>query len=205
MKGIDYIGIIPPQTKGKEIEAEATIEFPDIDEAMNFYEVVKERLLNVNQWHHIAGFISAKFQLTDSNGNFVNRVPHVGDLFKIDVPGPGTSEGDGYDWVVIEDIKTLNADGREGIGIRVRPTFNPKGNKKETAHFYNSDSTSSFMVIRENNNVRAWIVDRNITPNTEPVSLIDRLRDSVVGMSALIKFSEIQWQKLADGLIRREE
>lgn len=204
MKYIDYIGIVPPQTEGKEIEAEAALELQDHAEAENFYEVVKSRLLKVNQWNEIAGMISATFQLTDFKGTAIDSIPQQGNLLKIDIPGPGSSEGDGYDWVVVEEVKSLEEEERQGIGFRVRPTHNPVGDHNETAHFYDHEATSTFMVIRDHKIVRAWIVDRNITPNTQPVSLIDKIRDSVVGMSALLKFSEIQWQHLAEGLIKRE-
>ncbi len=205
MKRMDYLGIVPQQSVGKEIEALAMTEMTDDAEARSFYQIVKERLKKVNQWHTIAGILSAEFQLTDADGNVINGEPRVGYLLKIDIPGPGSKEGEGFDWVHIEDVRSINESERQGYGFRVRPTSNPTGDKNETAHFYGDGSTSTFMVLRENSIVTAWIVDRNIKPNTEPVSVIDKIRDSVVGMSALIQFSKLQWQSLADGLLKLQE
>jgi hypothetical protein len=97
MKTKDYTGIIPPNYTGKEIEAEAAIELKDNNEAKNFYVIAKERLLDVNQWHQVAGIISATFQLVDSNGKEVTRTAGKGDYIKVDIPGPGSKEGHGYD------------------------------------------------------------------------------------------------------------
>ncbi len=205
MERNDYLGIVPEQITGKQIEADASIILKDDEGARSLFSIVKHRLLHVDQWHQIAGMLSAEFRLTDGNGNTIIRTPEPGDFLKVDIPGPGSKEGDGYDWARIEDVRSVDESDRQGIGFRVRPTNNPTGDKNEVAHFYDDTATSSFLVLREKNIVTAWIVDRNIKPNTEPVSLIDKVRDSVVGMSALIKFSEIQWQKLADGLIRVEE
>ena len=205
MKRIDFLGIVPAQAVGKEIEAIASVELTDIDEAKNFFQIVKTRLAEVEKWHTLAGFMSAEFQLTDDAGNAISRILQPGDYLRVDIPGPGSKEGDGYDWARIEDVRSMEDPEWEGFGFRVRPSHNPTGDKNETAHFYDDNASGTFEVLRENNVVTAWIVDRNIQPNTEPVSLIDKVRDSVVGMSALIKFSEIQWQHLANGLLKTDQ
>lgn len=202
MKQKDILGIAPSQYTGKEIEAEATVEFLNENDAILFYEIVKGRLLHVNNWHQLAGLVSAKFQLIDADGEETERKVQKGDFFKIDIPGPGSSEGDGYDWVIIEELKELSIDGIQSIGFRVRPTNNPFGNKNETAHFYSDESTSSFMVTRERNKISAIIIDRNIKPNINAGSLTDKIRDTAVGMGAMGFFSKIQWQSLAEGLVK---
>ena len=60
---------------------------------------MKDRLQNVNQWKEYAGNISADFRLVDKAGREVQRQAKKGDYFKIDIPGPGSQSGDGYDWV----------------------------------------------------------------------------------------------------------
>ncbi len=201
MKQKDYTGIVPPQYTGKEIEAEASVELNDVNTAKTFYNVVKERLLNVNNWHDLAGLISAKFQIVDAHGKELNRNAQKGDYLKIDIPGPGSKEGDGYDWVQIEELKEVEIGENQGIGFRVRPAQNPLGSKNEAAHFYSAESTSSFIIQREMAKITAWIVDRNIKPNDDAKSLIDKIRDTSVGISAIGMFSKIQWQNLAKGLV----
>ena len=203
MKQKDYTGIIPPQYTGTQIEVDATVELKDIDEARAFYIVAKSRLLQVNNWHHVAGIISARFQLIDAAGNEVDRHAAKNDYLKIDIPGPGSTEGGGYDWVMIEALYEVSDAENESIGFRVRPCKNPFENKNKIAHFYADEATSNFIVIREGTNVIAWVVDHNLMPNDDAGSLVDKIRDAAVGMGALTLFSKIQWQGLVDGIIKQ--
>lgn len=204
MKHKDITGIIPGQFTGKEIEADATIELTSSREAKAFYETVKNRLLNVNNWHKIAGIVSAKFQVVNEQGEEVSRNVRKGDHFKIDIPGPGSKEGSGYDWVCVEEIKEISANDTQAIGIRVRPGKNPFGEKDETAHFYSDEATSSFIIMGGPLKVTAWIVDHNIKPNDYSGSLADKVRNIAVGIGAIGLFSKIQWQGLAKGLVEKE-
>ena len=205
MKKQDFSGLVPAQYTGKEIEAEASTELRNENEAKMFYDIVKEKLLNVNNWHQLTGLISASFQLVDANGEEVARSAKKGDYFKIDIPGPGSSAGDGYDWVCVEELKEGVDEDIQWIGLRVRPSHNPCGDTNETAHFYAKEATSSFIVTREDLKVSALIIDRNIKPNEYVDSLADKIRDTAVGVSAIGMFSKIQWQKLASGLVEKEE
>lgn len=199
----DYLGIIPPQYTGTEIEVEACIELKDIDNAKAFYNVAKSRLLAVNNWHHIAGIISATFQLVDATGVEVDRNAAKNDYLKIDIPGPGSTEGGGYDWAMVEAFNEVSEGENESIGFRIRPCKNPRGDKNEIAHFYTDEATGNFIIIREGANVIAWVVDRNLQPNDHPDSLTDKIRDTAVGIGAIGLFSKIQWQGLADGIVKQ--
>ena len=198
----DLTGIVPNQYTGEEIETQSSVDFKNESQAKVFYEVAKARLLSVNNWHFIAGIISGHFQLTDAHGEKLNRNVETGDYFRIDIPGPGSSEGDGYDWVYVEDLKEITEDNVQSIGFRVRPSENPVGEKNETAHFYTDDATSNFIVTREGNTVTAMIIDRNLKPNDESGSVMDRIRHVAVGAGAIGLFSKIQWKNLTDGLVK---
>lgn len=203
MKQKDFTGIVPDQYTGEEIETRSSIDLKNENEAKAFYEIAKGRLLSVNNWHFIAGIVSGHFQLTDAHGEKLNRNVEIGDYFRIDIPGPGSSEGDGYDWVYVEDLKEINEENVQSIGFRVRPSQNPLGDKNEIAHFYTDDATSNFIVTREGNTVTAIIIDRNLKPNDESESIADRVRHVAVGIGAIGLFSKIQWKSLADGLVKR--
>lgn len=196
-------GIIPEQNTGKAIDAESHLALGDDVEAKDFFEQAKKRLQHVNQWEDYAGNLSASFQLIDGNGNEVQRAAQRGDYFKIDIPGPGSESGKGYDWVQIEDVVNKTTDEGEIFGFRVRPTDNPKSEKEDVAHFYSEDSTSSFLVERRGNVVTASVHDRNTKPNTDADSTIDKIRDAVVGAVGVMTFSKIQWQNLTDGLVKK--
>lgn len=199
----NYTRIVPENNTGVEIDSVSSIELQSAEEAKHVFAMAKQRLLNVNSWHDIAGVMTASFQLTDSNGNEVARTIQKGDYFKIDIPGPGSVAGDGYDWVQVEEVREVEDAEKQSIGIRVRPTSSPNNNKDEIAHFYSEESTSNFTVTREGNKVTAGIYDRNTKPNTD-ANLVDKARDMVVGLGAVTGFSKFQWQKLAEGLLEKE-
>ncbi len=200
MKQKDYLQLIPSQYTGSEIEAEASVEIEDGDPLV-FFSVAKERLLNVKNWHKTAGMVSADFQIVDKNGNKLNREIKKGDFMRIDIPGPGSKEGDGHDWVEVEDLKEYSQGNIQSIGFRVRPVSNPLGEKDVIAHFYNDTATSCFILTREGKKFSASIIDSNIKPNDEAVSFTDKIRNTAIGMSAIASFSKIQWQQLANGLV----
>jgi|SRR5215203_147913 len=204
MKHQDHLEIVPAQFAGQEIEAEATKELKDEAGAKSLYNAAKKKLLDVNNWKRVAGTISAQFQIIDGKGEEVTRNIKKGDYLRINIPGPGSKEGDGYDWVLVEELKEINRGSVQSVGFRVRPNENPFGKKNETSHFYSKEATSSFIICRENSRVISWIIDRNLLPNTEPGSLVDKVRDVVVGVSAIAGLSKVQWQQLADGLIENK-
>lgn len=196
--------IIPAQKTGKAIDATSERTFLNEEEARSFFRVAKKRLQHVNEWHGVSGKLLAAFKLFSNEGAPINREPSKGDYFRIDIPGPGSKSGDGYDWVKIEAIESSESADAEMFGFRVRPAENPakKDVKGDTAHFYSLESTSTFVVSRTGNQVTAAIYDRNIKPNTDTKETLDQVRDAIIGTAGLLGFSKIQWQQLTDGLMR---
>lgn len=190
--------IIPEQNEGIETNTESEIELNNEDEARSFFELAKERLFSVNNWHHYAGTGTADFQLTDEKGNPVDRLPQKGDHFKIDIPGPGTITGEGNDWVQIEEI----TEDENCIGIRVRPATNPTNERKDVAHFFDETATSSFIVKREKNKVIAGVYGRNEKPNTNTETVVDKIRNATIATGAISGFSKLQWKNLVNGLVK---
>lgn len=199
MKAKDQI--VPEQRTGKAIDAHAVLTLRSVDEAIAFFQVVRSRLQKINEWHHIADGISAEFRLTNSTGEFIDRVPQKGDYFRIDIPGPGTKAGGGYDWVQIEEIMDKKSEEEDIYGLRVRPASSPVDPGEDTAHFYSEESTSTFVVSRKGMEVRAEIFDRNTKPNDEAGTTVDMIRDAVVGHAGVLGFSKVQWKGLTEGLI----
>lgn len=199
----NHTGVVPEQISGASIEAESSIAC-DLSEAKIFFGIVKKRLLNVNGWHTYAGTLSAKFHLVDEKGNEVQRQAQKGDYFKIDIPGPGSMSGEGYDWVQIEDMERTSSGDTESFGFRVRPAQNPQNEDRGTAHFYSPESTSSFVITREQNTITVAIYDRNTKPNTDAATVADKVRHAVVGSGGILAFSKFQWKSLADGLLKKD-
>src|SRR4028119_712060 len=124
--------IIPEQQSGAKTDNEYSVTAKTVQEAKELFNIGKERLQDVNQWHTICGSASAIFKLTDGKGDEVNRKVQLGDHFKISIPAPElvkkTHAGEGNDWVVVEAIedKSNSEDISESFAIRVRPAGNPK-------------------------------------------------------------------------------
>jgi hypothetical protein len=203
MEALNKSEIVPDQQTGKAIDAESSIELTDENEARVFFTEVKSRLQNVNRWHEYAGELLASFQLVDKNGVEVQREARKDDYFKIDIPGPGTKTGAGFDWVQIEDESYTSSPDGEQFGFRVRPTDNPQSKEKDVAHFYSKESTSTFIAQRVGNKITVSIHDRNTKPNTDADRTSDKVRDAVVGTAGAISFSKIQWQNLTDGILKK--
>ena len=199
----NYTGLIPEQKQGKEIIAEASLHCPDTHIARKQYDQAKQRLLHVQQWGDIAGALSTEFQVTDQQGNEAERAVEPGDYFRVDISGPGSKAGEGYDWVRVEDVKEVHLDHIDSIAIRVRPAGSPKNSNPNVAHFYSEGSTSTFVVTREDTVVTASIYDRNIEANEETQEPLDKIRNKIVGFGAKYGFSKIQWQALAKALVEK--
>jgi hypothetical protein len=204
MKEKNYTGLIPANIEGKEITAEATVQLPDENNARTLYNTAKQRLLYVHSWGNLSGKLSADFQLTDREGKEADRLAEKGDHFRVDIPGPGSKAGEGYDWAFVEDIKEVNNGAVDSIAIRVRPAENPQTSNKNVAHFFSKESTSTFVITREGNTVSACIYDRNIEPNQETKEPLDKIRNTFVGLGAKHGFSKLQWEALANGFLGKD-
>lgn len=191
---------IPQNSRGVQTNTESETELGSVDEAKELFAKVRQRLLHVNEWHKIAGKLSADFQLTDANGEEVNRAAQKGDHFRIDIPGPGPATGDGYDWVQVENIE----DNEDKLVILVRPATNPKNERADVAHFFSEEATSSFMVRRERNKIIAGVYGRNEKPNTAAATAVDKVRNTAIATGAITGFSKLQWKSLVNGLIKKD-
>ncbi len=201
MKEANEPSIVPGKASGTSIDVKASAILSDETTAREFFRIAMDRLRTVSEWAHLAGNLSAEFQLTDREGNVINSEVSKGDLIKIDIPGPSNTDGDGYDWVEVEETEFTSSAERDEFSFRVRPTQSPLSPTHETKHFYSGESTSTFMVKREKNVVSAAVYDRNTKPNTEDNSVIGKVRDTLVGAAGITVFSRIQWQNLVDGIL----
>lgn len=199
--------IVPQQEQGARKDIEHSVTAVDENDARKLFMIGRNRLMDINNWREYAKPVSATFKLTDPAGKEVDRTAEKGDLFKIDLPAPGSAEGKGYDWVRIEAIEDKsNVNGTEEfVAIRVRPVPNPENKGENVAHFFKDTSTSSFVVERQGTQVTAAVYGRNEIPNTETSNVIDKLRNAVVGVTAILGFSNVQWKNLVKGFIETTE
>jgi hypothetical protein len=196
--------IVPPQYEGQKKDIVHCVETIDEDDARKLFVIARNRLLAINRWYDLCGSSSAKFTLTDNKGTKHDRTAEKGDYLKIDLPAtPGTADGKGYDWVFIEAIED-NSDSAgpyESIALRARPSQHPNEKVENIAHFFDNDATSTFIVERHGKKVTAAVYGRNEVPNTATSNTFDKVRNVIVGMSAILGFSNMQWNNLVRGLL----
>lgn len=192
---------IPKQQEGGQADTTAKTEFTSPEEAKAFYQIAKSRLLNVSCWAEICKVPLSTFTLTDSDGHEVIREVEKGDYLKINIPGPGTHTGDGFDWVRIEKLEEEINPLSSAITIQARPAANPTQQDPDIAHFFNQQATSTFQVKQSGNTVYAEEHGRNEVPNTDTPAITDKIRNTLVGWSARIGLSYPQWKSLVKGIV----
>lgn len=195
--------IIPKQSIGGKTGATSSVKAISIEAAKGLFNEAKQRLFDINNWQKICGGKGASFQLTDKRGNaLTQKKPEVGNLIKIKLPAPSNKQGDGYDWVRIEKIEnTANPiNDEEIVGFRVRPVSNPADHSGESAHFYTSDATSSFLVVRRGSRIYAMERGRNELPNPSG-GFWNKIRNILIALGAMIGLAVPQWKMLVNGII----
>lgn len=197
--------IVPQQATGAQSNTESSTTLDSVEDAKTFFEKVKSRLLHVGGWHALAGKGTAAFELTDAQGNTVNRTPQTGDHLKIDIPGPGPQTGDGFDWVRVEAVEETAEEDVECLAMRVRPATNPQNEKEDVAHFFSDEATSNFVVKREGATITAAVYGRNEKPNTGAEKVVDKARNTAVATGAVGGFSKLQWKSLVNGFVKKED
>ncbi|MCZ4221907.1 hypothetical protein [Pedobacter rhodius] len=194
------MNIIPPQIAGGAMDAVEKRFFETEAEAKTFFENTSKRLLSVNEWGKYAGMSS--FQLMDAHGIRADRTAEPGDFIRIDIPGPGTHAGMGYDWVRVKEIKELSNHEEQISYIIVQPCSHPMDKDGAIAHFFKDDATSTFIIRKFGLVVSAEEHGRNEIPNTDHGKFLDKSRNFVVGMAAKVGLSYPQWKNLVKGLLQ---
>ncbi|MBC7553377.1 MAG: hypothetical protein H7257_05315 [Taibaiella sp.] len=189
--------MIPQNVEGKENDLEHSTQLTTAADAMKHYMQARHRLLHPAEWHQLAGPLSAAFELVDNNGTTLQRPAAAGDYIRIDIPGPGTAAGGGYDWVRLEALEE-----KPGLctALRLRPCPNPQTEEEGTAHFFREKATSTIIVERENNIITTSYHGRNELPNTKIAGTADKLRNAAIAAGAFAGLSELQWTALIKGL-----
>ncbi|TWF42744.1 hypothetical protein FHW36_102505 [Chitinophaga polysaccharea] len=193
---------LPAQYVG---EATSTSESKDLlneETASAFFKTAVLRLADINNWESLSGSMSSGFQLTDLAGKLVSGLAETGMYIRIDIPGPGTHAGKGFDWVKIEQKEHIMLnEHQEVFFIRARPSEHPIQKSAGIAHFLRKEASSSFVLVRNGATVTAAVYGRNEVPNTQSPDLGDRIRNAVVGSTGAIGISKLQWKALVKGLL----
>ncbi|TCD12039.1 hypothetical protein EZ449_03180 [Pedobacter frigidisoli] len=195
-----YLATVPLQLTGSQMDIVEKRYASSDSEAIDLFKRASSRLLTVNKWGDYAGISS--FLLMDAHGIRVDRPAQKEDYIRIDIPGPGTEAGMGYDWVKIEDITNTHEENRQVLSMTVRPCSHPISEKEEIAHFLKSEATSTFVITLSDLCISAEEHGRNEMPNTSNGSFFDKGRNYVVGMAAKLGLSYPQWKSLVKALLQ---
>ncbi|RPD43177.1 hypothetical protein [Chitinophaga barathri] len=203
METIDITLAIPPQLTGNSTNDCQSIILPSKDQARLLFEKAMNRLLSVNKWKEFCGNGGASFQLISGEGLPQDRTAVPGDYIRINVPGPGSREGAGFDWVMVEDIREqiYVPDASFSFIMRVRPAARPGQPKGRISHFFKQYATSSFMVELKGREVKAGVYGRNEVPNTAVRKVWDKIRNFFTATAAMMGYSHFQWKKLVNGIL----
>jgi len=197
--------LIPTQQIGQQSDAEEEEILVSPVEANAAYQKAVKHLLNVNEWHRISTIEASCFKLYDQNGSPLNRAALEGDYIRIDIPGPGTAAGKGFDWVYIEQLDNYTDDGADiDVTLLVaRPSRIPGVIGGNIAHFFTDRATSTFMVFRRANVLSVEVHGRNEVPNTKDQNLLDKTRNLMVNGGSAIGMSFAQWHLLVSGILKQ--
>jgi hypothetical protein len=194
--------LIPKQEKGGQLDVYSDTALESLGDATHFFEVVKTRLLDINLWDEVCKAPSATFRLINNKNQEIIGLAKEGDYIRINIPGPGTKTGEGFDWVRIESITVQKAESTELLSITVRPCNHPLKPKYLIAHFFTERASSTFQIKRMNNKIYAAVHGRNELINNKVGNLLDRIRNTLVGLGAKLGISYPQWKLLVEGLVR---
>src|SRR5688572_27990868 len=101
MKISENTSIIPKNFEGKSVDLDESVIEKNNEDAENTFNRACARLLNPPIWHQLAGSLSAEFELQTPAAENPERLAKLNDYIKINIPGPGNSAGDGFDWVKV--------------------------------------------------------------------------------------------------------
>ncbi|MET0462204.1 MAG: hypothetical protein ABW007_03590 [Chitinophagaceae bacterium] len=198
---MDKQQLVPTQEKGKQLDLSEKRSFPDKEAAGQGFETSSDRLLLPQGWNKLCGKASATFAVIAPDLEEVDRPVNEGDFLRINIPGPGSDAGEGYDWVKVAMIESGEEDAVHRLGIKLEPVSNPESPDDTTAHFFEAGSSSTLEIIWEDKNVEARYHGRNEVINNETGKLSDNVRNTVVGAGAKAGLSEAQWGALLKALI----
>ncbi len=198
--------LVPANTEGKAVDIEQSITEESLQEAITMFRLAYSRLIYPAIWKNLAGAGTASFSIWMAGSNEVQRHVHVNDFLRIDIPGPGPTAGEGYDWVKVETLQeNIIPHTDESFVMRLRACSNPENQDAGTAHFFTEEATSTFILKRVGMTVTFSYHGRNEKPNTSDVETVDKIRNKLVATGAVAGLSELQWTALLKGILQKEK
>ena len=195
--------LIPTQFKGKQEDIVESKSWADEHQAQLRYEILRKKLLHVNEWQYYAPELRVKFHLYDSQGKELAGFISQNNYIRISIPGPGNAAGQGYDWV-----KVVNVEEQESpvpwLCITVHPTVPPNARHNTIAHFYTEKASNTFVVLCYGHSLYMEVRSRNLNVNDDEVSFKDKIRNKAVAWGGKVGLSGINWKKFAQAMMNHD-
>lgn len=195
---------IPAQIRGKKLDITKERIVRDPLKLKATFNEARDRLMNINNWASLVDGATSTFGLLDNKGQEVARIPKENDYVKIDIPGPGPLQGNGFDWVTITKIDDRPEDLYVMITMKPSPPPN-KTDSNKVAHFFKASSSTTLVVKIDGENLMVIYAGRNEEINSESDRSLDNIRNMFVGLGAKLGLSHPQWEKLVLGILGSEK
>lgn len=193
--------VVPKQTSGQSSFTHSCIKCRNDNHAKECYRVAAERLRHINRWHDYAGKPTATFQLFDETGSAVNRPVQTGDYLRINIPGPDNPDGDGADWVQVQQVAEKGTGEQQLTYITVKAAANPLIRTADPSHFFDRPATSTFVIYRRQLTIMAAVFGRNEHSNLRSPNWFTRIRNWFIYIGAQLGMANLQWKALTHGLL----
>jgi len=195
--------MIPGKKAGKNLDLHSEVTALTAEEAADIFQNARMRLLLPTTWHSLAGSATAVFALATPGNTDGGRSVKLHDYITIDIPGPGNSLGDGFDWTQVTAIaEGIVAGADKSFAITLTASANPNNAVQDTAHFFENTSSSSFVLYLSGCLVGIDYYGRNEQPNRHTISMVDNVRNALVATGAAAGLSELQWMALMKGILK---
>lgn len=194
--------LIPSRYKGASHDTVSMYCADSVESARTKFEILRQRLLSINQWNSLGEEVKAEFKLFDGESFALTEHPKIGAYVRIAIPGMGNVSGNGYDWTKITALEFSSGESTSGfLSLTLKPCPVPNGDNTITAHFYTSDSTNTLMVRRTGQCLYAEVHGRNEVENTSGVPPFDALRNKLVAKGGILGIGSLHWQRFTNALL----
>ncbi|GEQ85882.1 hypothetical protein ULMS_13900 [Patiriisocius marinistellae] len=193
----------PKQKKGDFHEIVSMKTSPNISIAKSNYSELYKRLKAINNWESFSDKVKASFYLVDAKTLKITTTFKTGNFVKIDIPGPGNPSGNGFDWTDIINVQeSKENDDYPFLTFTLKPCKSPENSKDVVAHFFDDESTNTFVVRRMGTYLFAEVHGRNQQKNIKDIPLKDTIRNAAILMGNTIGLAGLNWLGLTDALLQ---
>lgn len=164
-------------------------------EAGGAFSILKTKILSIQQWNE-HGSLST-YELFDEAGNSLKTDEIFPGVFiRIWLKGSGK-----YDWVKVIDI----FEAEDEFVITVQPTYDPteeNPDKNLTSHFFTSELTNNFCIVRNFKTVTFYVVGLDEKLNTNKTeNTLETVRNIGAKLGSYLGIQKGEWERFSEGFI----